>query len=85
MDTSGLTVMTANDIYQHCHRKGEMAKSKKELEAQLKAFKSEVSKYEGLRDRALKDGDKKKAADYAMAVAGLKNSIREIGTQLRNM
>ncbi|AXH67290.1 hypothetical protein SEA_WOFFORD_117 [Streptomyces phage Wofford] len=62
-----------------------MAKSKKELEAQLKTFQKDVSKYEALRDKALKDGNKKKAADYAMAVAGLKNSIKEIGTQLRNM
>lgn len=62
-----------------------MAKSKEELQQQLATFKHELKDYEAKLKKAVKDGDKRKQVDYAMAVAGLKNSIREIGTQLRKM
>jgi KaiC/GvpD/RAD55 family RecA-like ATPase len=62
-----------------------MAKSREELKRQLKTFESDLGKYEAEMNKHLAAGNKKKAVDYAMAVAGLKNSIKELKKALEKM
>jgi hypothetical protein len=62
-----------------------MAKSKQELEKQLAAFKKSLSEHEAKLKKAKADKNKRDMVNYAMSVAGLKNSINEVGTQLRKM
>lgn len=59
-----------------------MAQTKAEMQRQLDNFKKELKTYE---QKLKNETDPKKKANLAMAVAGYKNSIKEIGTQLRNM
>ncbi|QNN98356.1 hypothetical protein SEA_LILMARTIN_114 [Streptomyces phage LilMartin] len=59
-----------------------MADSKEVLQRRLANYKKELAEYE---TKLRNEKDDKKKVNLAMAVAGLKNSIKEIGTQLRNM
>ncbi|WXW92603.1 hypothetical protein SEA_ENYGMA_120 [Streptomyces phage Enygma] len=62
-----------------------MAKTKEELQRQLIAFKAELKIHEKKLAKAQKDRNNKDVVNYSMSVAGIKNSIREIETQLRKM
>lgn len=62
-----------------------MAKSREELQRQLVEFKTALKLHEKKLEKAKKEKNNKDVVNYSMSVAGLKNSIREIGTQLRNM
>lgn len=62
-----------------------MPKSKEELQKQLMTYKDELKKYEGLLENARKKKNNADIVNYAMAVNGLKTSIKEIGAKLRSM
>lgn len=62
-----------------------MAKSRDELQRQLVEFKATLKIHEKKLEKAKKDKNNADVVNYSMSVAGLKNSIKEIGTQLRNM
>lgn len=62
-----------------------MPKDKEKIQKQLQDFKAQLPSYEAKLAKAKRDGDKSGQVNYAMAVAGLKNSIKEIETQLRKM
>ncbi len=62
-----------------------MPKNKEELQRQLNTFKQELKDYEAKLERAKQTNNRDEMVNYAMTVAGLKNSIKEIGTQLRSM
>lgn len=58
-----------------------MPDSKETLQRRLDNFKKELKEYEA---KLKNEKDNKKKVHLAMTVAGLKNSIKEIGAQLRH-
>lgn len=59
------------------------SKKREKMEKELEALKKSLKEYEDKLEKAENANDRKAMVNYAMAVAGIKNSIREIGTQLR--
>jgi predicted nucleic acid-binding Zn-ribbon protein len=62
-----------------------MAKTRDELQRQLVEFKTQLKVHQGKLERAKREKNNKDIVNYSMSVAGLKNSIKEIGIQLRKM
>ncbi len=82
MDTSAPIAMIASGTFPNYLQRRGMPDSKEALQRRLANYQKELREYE---TKLKNEKDDKKKVHLAMSVAGLKNSIKEIGAQLRNM
>ena len=62
-----------------------MPKEKADVQRELNGLKRDLPAYEAALAKAKKKNDQSGTVNYAMAVAGIKNSIKQLEAKLREM